>query len=75
MDGLLSHRLATASGIFLILSSLFWVWQPSWCFFPDGSPRPFGGGSDATLWPAWFVILCLAISSYVVMIWVRTGRF
>lgn len=73
MERLVNHRLATATGIFLMLSSLFWVAQPAWCFFPDGSARPFGGGPDATLFPAWWVILVLAIVSYVVMVWVRTG--
>jgi hypothetical protein len=48
--------------------------QPGWCFHLDGTPRAFGGGGgDNTLFPAWWVILILAIASYVLMIWVRTG--
>lgn len=74
MEKYVTHRLSTAIGIFLMMSSMFWLAQPSWCFHADGTPRPFGGQPDATLFPAWYCIIVMAIVSYIFMVWVRTGH-
>jgi len=68
-DYIRSHKSAVAIFIFLALFSLFHYMKPGFAYGNDGEFRQFGVGyRNKTVVPVWVVAIALAISSYLLVL-------
>lgn len=70
------YKLYFAICIFMILFGIYHTLKPSITYNEDGSFRPFGVGyRHKTIVPAWLVVICFSLISYIFVLFLLSNSF
>jgi hypothetical protein len=65
-----THKVSFAIFIFLVIFGFIHLVKPGFIYNQDGGFRPFGVGyRNKTVVPIWLVSICIAILSYLFILW------
>jgi hypothetical protein len=65
-----THKVSFAILLFLIVFGIIHLVKPGFIYNRDGGFRPFGVGyREKTVIPIWVVSICVAILSYLAVLW------